>query len=306
MRSSVVSATAPLRLDGVETTRSVLADYKELLKPGITGFVVVMAAASYLMAADPAFDWLTLIGLMAGTGLTAGGAGALNHALERRHDALMARTVERPVASGRIGWMSATVYGLACSALGAVVLALTTNTLTTGLAVLTVVLYVLVYTPLKRWTVHNTLVGAIPGALPALGGVTAATGVLDSTGWSLFAILYLWQLPHFFALAWMYKADYAAGGFKMLPQTEKGAKASTWIALVATLLLLIAGMLPTALGRAGFLYLVGMAGLGTAFTIPAFSFFSEPTDERARRLLLASIVYVPIFFALVVLDVLIG
>jgi protoheme IX farnesyltransferase len=218
----------------------------------------------------------------------------------------MARTIKRPVASGRIGWMSATVYGLTCSALGTVVLALTTNPLTTGLAALTVVLYVLVYTPLKRRTVHNTLIGAIPGALPALGGVTAATGMLDGTGWSLFAILYLWQLPHFFALAWMYRADYAAGGFKMLPQTERGAKAAAWIALVATLLLLVAGMVPAAIGRAGLLYLVGMAALGTAFTIPAFSFFSEPTDERARRLLFASIIYVPVFFALVVLDVLIG
>ncbi|MEO0556849.1 MAG: heme o synthase [Bacteroidota bacterium] len=306
MSSPVVSATAPLRLDRVDSTHGVVSDYKELLKPGITGFVVVMAAASYLMAADPAFDWLTLVGLMVGTGLTAGGSGALNHAMERRYDALMARTRARPVASGRVGRMSATLYGLLCAVAGTVVLALTTNVLTTGLAALTVVLYVLVYTPLKRRTVHNTLVGAIPGALPALGGVTAATGVLDSTGWSLFAILYLWQLPHFFALAWMYKADYAAGGFKMLPQTEGGARAAAWIALVATLLLLIAGMLPSAIGPAGLLYLVGMAGLGTAFTIPAFSFFSEPTDERARRLLLASIVYVPVFFALVVLDVLLG
>ena len=305
MSTPAVPTAPAVRLDGVDAARATIADYKELLKPGITGFVVVMAAASYLMAADRTFDWLTLLGLMAGTGLTAGGAGALNHALERRHDAKMARTASRPVASGRLGAVSATVYGVTCAVLGAIALAFTTNALTTGLAILTVVLYVLVYTPLKRRTVHNTLVGAIPGALPALGGVTAATGALDATGWTLFAILYLWQLPHFFALAWMYRADYQAGGYKMLPQTASGARAAAWIALVATLLLLVAGMIPTAIGRTGLLYLVGMAALGTAFTIPAFSFFSEPTDTRARRLLLASIVYVPVFFALVVLDVLI-
>ena len=305
MSSPAVSA-APVGLESAYAVRARLADHWELLKPGITGFVVVMAAAAYLMAADQAFDWGTLLGLMLGTGLTAGGAGALNHAVERAHDSRMARTVARPVASGRLSRSTAVAYGLVCAAAGAAVLWLTTNALTTGISVMTVALYVLVYTPLKRRTVHNTLVGAVPGALPALGGVTAATGALDGTGWSLFAILYLWQLPHFFALAWMYRADYQAGGFKMMTQTERGARLASGIALGAALLLLVAGMVPAAIGRAGLLYLVGMAALGTAFTIPAFSFCSGPTDLRARRLLLASIVYVPVFFALVVLDVLLG
>ena len=280
---------------------TLLADSKELLKPGITAFVVVMAAAGYLVAVPGPVDWAAFLGLMLGTGLTGGAAGTLNQVVERRWDALMPRTADRPVASGRMGTAGPTVYALVLAALGAVVLAATTNALTTGLALLTVALYVGVYTPMKRRTVHNTLVGAVPGALPALGGAAAATGALDAVGWSLFAILYLWQLPHFYALAWMYRADYRAGGFQMLPQGG-GERQMAGLVLGATLALLVAGVLPAAVGQAGMLFLLGMAGLGTAFTIPAFSFFSEPTDARARRLLLASIAYIPAFFVLTVVD----
>ncbi|MEL6617023.1 MAG: UbiA family prenyltransferase, partial [Bacteroidota bacterium] len=148
------------------------------------------------------------------------------------------------------------------------------------------------------------IVGAVPGALPALGGATAATGSLDATGWSLFAILFLWQLPHFYALAWKLRHDYAAGGFKMLPSQPAGQRATARYSLVAAMLLLVAGMVPGALGAAGLVYLCGMAVLGVAFTLPAFSFHSEPTDERAKRLFVASVVWVPAFFALVVLDLL--
>lgn len=284
------------------TASTLLSDYKELLKPGITAFVVVMAAAGYLLGATGPVDWRVLLGLMVGTGLTGGGAAALNHVVERKHDARMARTASRPLPGGRIGAVHATLYATACVVAGAVVLAMTTNILTTGLSLLTVALYVGVYTPLKRRTIHNTLVGAIPGALPALGGAAAATGSLDPIGWALFAILYLWQLPHFYALAWMFRDDYQRGGFRMLPTADEGERTLASLVLVASLMLLVAGVLPAAIGQAGMLFLIGMAGLGTAFTIPAFSFFSDPTDERARRLLYASILYVPAFFVLVVAD----
>ena len=282
-----------------------LADFKELLKPGITVFVTVMAAAGYVLAADGPLDWSVMAGLALGTALTAGGGAALNHVVERKYDALMPRTARRPVAAKRLSPLVSAVYGLACVALGAIALALTTNALTTLLAVLTVVLYVAVYTPLKRVTVLNTLVGAVPGALPALGGAVAATGALDATGWSLFAVLFLWQLPHFFALAWMYRDDYRAGGFKMLPSGRGGEQTMARIVLVSTLMLLVAGVLPAVVGQAGLVFLGGMALLGTAFTLPAFSFYAEPNDLRARRLLLASIAYVPAFFVLVVLDFLV-
>ncbi len=301
MRPSAVSST-PLEAHVVDT---LFSDYKELLKPGITAFVVVMAASGYVLATPGPIDWAVLLGLMLGTGLTGGGAGALNHVVERRHDARMARTATRPLPAGRLNAAQATVYGVGCVLLGAVVLGTATNLLTMALAVLTVVLYVAVYTPLKRRTVHNTLVGAIPGALPALGGAAAATGALDATGWSLFAILYLWQLPHFFALAWMYREDYRKGGFQMLPSAPNGERRMARLVVGATLLLLVAGVLPAAVGQAGLLFLVGMVTLGTVFTIPAFSFYAEPSDTRARRLLLASIAYVPTFFVLVVLDFLV-
>ncbi|PAP77373.1 heme o synthase [Rubrivirga marina] len=284
------------------TAFTLLSDYKELLKPGITAFVVVMAAAGYLLGATGPIDWVVLLGLMAGTALTGGGAAALNHVAERQFDARMARTATRPLPSGRMGSVHATVYAALCVVVGAIVLAATTNVLTTGLALATVALYVGVYTPLKRRTVHNTLVGAIPGAIPALGGAAAATGALDATGWALFAILYLWQLPHFYALAWLLREDYRRGGFRMLPSAADGERTLATLVLGATLALLVAGVLPAAVGQAGMLFLVGMMGVGTAFAIPAFSFFSEPTDDRARRLLLASIAYVPAFFVLVVAD----
>ncbi len=300
MRSS-----PPLSASADTTEFARFADYRELLKPGIASFVIVMAAASYLLGADGTIVWPTLIGLMVGTGLTAGGAGTLNHVIERKLDARMDRTRQRPVSTGRVSPLAGVLYGLGCALAGAVVLALTTNPITTALSVLTVALYVLVYTPLKQRTVHNTLVGAVPGALPALGGVTAATGTLDTTGWVLFGILFLWQLPHFYALAWMLREDYQKGGFKMLPSARGGVRATALITLVSTLALLVIGMMPGATGAAGMLYLSGMALLGVLFTVPAFSFYSEPTDERARRLFLASVMWVPVFFALVVLDVLV-
>lgn len=301
MRPSPASpATTPAA--HAEAASTLFADYKELSKPGITAFVVVMAASGYVLAAPGPIAWAQLVGLMLGTALTGGGAGALNHVIERDHDARMARTARRPLPAGRLGAPAAVVFALGSVAFGGAVLWATTNAITTGLALATVALYVLVYTPLKRRTVHNTLVGAVPGALPALGGAAAATGALDATGWALFAVLYLWQLPHFFALAWMYRDDYAGAGFRMLPSAPGGAAWTARIVLVSALLLLVAGVLPAVVGPAGLLFLGGMALLGTAFTLPAFSFSSEPSDERARRLLLASIAYIPAFFVLVVLD----
>ena len=304
MRTLAAAVPSPAVEASTDTAalRVAFADFKELLKPGITTFVVVMAAAGYVLAADGPIDWATLAGLMLGTALTAGGGAALNHALEREHDARMVRTAQRPIPAGRVSATSATLYGLACAALGTAALWATTNPLTTGLAVLTVVLYVAVYTPLKRVSAWNTLVGAVPGALPALGGAAAASGRADATGWALFAVLFLWQLPHFFALAWMYRADYREAGYRMLPSVPGGERLIAWLVLGSTLLLLVAGVVPAAVGQAGPLYLAGMGLLGTAFTLPAFSFFTEPDDTRARRLLLASIAYVPAFFALVVLD----
>lgn len=301
--STTITTNADLSLAKAKAAApSRVADFKELLKPGISAFVVVTGIAGYLLGVQGGIDWLVLLGLIAGTALTSGGSGALNHAVERHHDAKMNRTKERPIPAGRIDFRSAYLYGVALLAVGLGVLMVTTNPLTTILALATALLYIVVYTPLKRVTAHNTFVGAIPGALPILGGFTAATGEFGTVGWVVFAILFLWQLPHFYALAWKYRHDYAAGGFVMLPNVDPSGKSTGRNAVIAALLLLIAGILPTALGAAGWIYLIGMMAIGTAFTIPAFSFFNEPTDERARRLMLTSLVYVPVFFVLVVID----
>lgn len=308
-RSSVHATFSPLRRmppppasATLDAPPSRAADLRELLKPGISLFVTVTAAAGYLFGTDGSIDLGRLLALLAGTALTAGGSGALNHWMEREHDARMRRTERRPLPGGRIGPGAVIAYGLATLALGLAFLLAFVNPLTTGLAALTAFGYLFVYTPMKRWSTLNTLVGAVPGALPALGGFAAATGTLGAGGWAIFAILFLWQLPHFMALAWMYREDYARGGFVMLPVVHPDGRSTAFVSLAAALLLLIAGVIPAALGVAGGLYLAGIAGLGTWFTLPAFSFYNEPTDARARRLLLASIVYVPAFFGLVVLD----
>lgn len=281
---------------------SLASDLKELLKPGISLFVAATAGAGYLFGAHAGIDAVTLLGLIAGVGITAGGSGALNHLLEYRFDAKMQRTSDRPIPSGRVSPGFVLAYGLTAIVLGVTALALLTNTLTALLAVLCSLSYVVVYTPFKRISSWNTLIGTIPGALPALGGYAAATGTLGNAGWAIFAILVLWQLPHFFSLAWMYREDYERGGFVMLPVTHRDGILTARIALGASLLLLIAGIIPAVIGSAGWLYFGGMLALGTWFTIPAFAFASEPTDLRARRLLIASIIYVPVFFVLVVMD----
>ena len=281
---------------------SLAADLKELLKPGISLFVAATAGAGYLFGAHAGIDALTLLGLIVGVGLTAGGSGALNHFLEHRFDAKMQRTSDRPIPSGRVSASFVLAYGLTAIILGVATLAVLTNTLTVVLAVLCSLSYVIVYTPFKRISSWNTLIGTIPGALPSLGGYAAATGTLGSAGWAIFAILVLWQLPHFFSLAWMYRDDYKRGGFVMLPTTHPDGILTARIALGSSLLLLIAGIIPAVIGTAGWLYFAGMLILGTWFTIPAFAFASEPTDLRARRLLIASIIYVPVFFVLVVMD----
>jgi heme o synthase len=292
----------PGPMTAVAARPSLAADLRELLKPGISIFVVATAAAGYLFGAASGVQAGTLLALMIGTGLTSGGSAALNHLLERRADGLMQRTRRRPIASGRVSPAFALAYGLGVLVLGLAVLTAFTNGLTALLALATAVGYVGVYTPMKRWTTMNTFVGALPGALPALGGFAAATGALGPGGWAAFAILFLWQLPHFFALAWMFREDYARGGFVMLPVSYPDGRATALVSLGAALALLVVGVVPVVLGLMGWLYFAGMLVLGTWFTLPAFSFASEPSDERARRLLLASIVYVPVFFLLVVLD----
>ncbi len=285
----------------IDPDRSAFLDYWELAKPEISFLVTISALAGFLLGSPDTIGG-GLLGLtLAGTALCAAGGGVLNHFIERKYDALMRRTANRPLPSGRIVPQAALLYGLSLLALGFAALWLT-NLLTLGLAVLTVVLYLAAYTPLKRHTHYNTLVGTIPGALPALGGYTAATGTFGAAGWVLFAILALWQIPHFLALAWMYRKDYARANYAMLTVVHPDGNSTARQTLYSTIALAAASTLPTAIGSTGWLYLVGAMLLGVWFLAPAYAFFRSRSTRDARRVLMASILYIPVLVVFICVD----
>ena len=280
---------------------STLQDYWEMVKPEITFLVVLEALAGFILGATEDFNHLLLTLTLAGTALASGGGAVLNHYIERHDDARMRRTAQRPLPSGRISPGAAFAFGTILI-LGGLILLWWVNLTTFILATLTILLYLFAYTPLKRRTTYNTLIGTIPGALPALGGYTAATGTIGTGGWILFAIFALWQIPHFLALAWMYRKDYARGGHAMLPTKNPDAKATSHRILTYSLLLFVASILPTVLGFAQWIYLAIIIPAGLGFIWPSVSFFREQTAQQARKVLLASIIYVPVMVAAISVD----
>jgi protoheme IX farnesyltransferase len=293
-----VARAAALPAEGVSARWSV---YLELAKPRITMLVLVTAGVGYAVGGQGAFSGLAFLIFMAGTALLCGGASALNNFVERETDARMHRTSRRPIPSGRLKPEDGRAFGIVLSALGLALLALV-NPLTLALGAASLATYVLAYTPLKRVTSLCTVVGAVPGALPPLMGWAAARGSLGAAGWGLFAILFLWQLPHFLAIGWLYREDYARGGFPMLAVTDRdGSSTGRQAVLYATALLpvtLAAGMLAAA-GRG---YLWGALLLGLTFLAFAAAFAWRRTMPAARRLFLASILYLPALLGLMVFD----
>lgn len=283
-----------------------LADYFELTKPSVTTLILMSTLVGFFMGARGGFfgggiaGLLLLLNALAGTALIAGGTAALNHFLESDTDALMRRTEQRPLPAGRLQEGRVLIFGLALSALGALQLALTVNRLTSALGLLTWATYLHFYTPLKRRTYLCTLVGAFPGALPILMGWTAARGSLDPGGWLLYAILFLWQFPHFYAIGWMYREDYARAGVVMLPVVDLRATARQIIGFTAVLLPV--SLLPTALGMAGKVYFVGAAALGVAFLYYGIRLARRQTAGQARQLLKASVFYLPLLYTLLMLN----
>lgn len=274
----------------------------ELTKPRITQLVLLTAAAGFYLGASGAADLWLFAHTLLGTALVAGGTNALNQLSERDVDARMRRTRRRPLPSGRVSVRAAAVFAAAISVAGVAYLAATVNVLTAGLAALTLATYVFVYTPLKRRTSLNTLIGAVPGALPIVGGWTAAGGRLDVAAAALFWILFLWQLPHFLALAWLYRDDYRAGGLVMLggedPSGRLTGRASTLFALA----LVPVSLVPTLAGLTGGLYFAGALLLGALYAAAGAALSFATTDRRARRLFLVSIAYLPALLGLMVLD----
>lgn len=284
---------------------SAAAAYLELTKPRITWLVVLTAAAGFL-AAGPVSNVVRLVHTLLGTAFVAGGTNALNQWWERDVDGRMRRTCGRPLPSGRLAARSALAFGLAVAAVGLAELLVFANPLTGGLAAVTLTSYVLVYTPLKRRTPLATLVGAVPGALPILGGWTAATGAVAPAAWALFGTLLLWQMPHFYALAWLYRDDYRRGGLAMISVFDADGRRTGRGALLYAAALVPVSVLPAALGTAGGWYAAVALALG-AWLLGAGAAFARRREVRAARgLLQASVIYLPLLLAFLVVDRLVG
>ncbi len=299
-----VSAASPAA-DAQASSRSVgevLWDYLLLAKPEISSVVTLSAFAGFLVGSPAGLAGGTLLWAMLGTALCAGGVGMLNHVLERRYDAQMKRTATRPLPDGRVNPKTARRVGILMVITAVGLLCPLVNVLTAVIAALTAVLYLFVYTPLKRVTKWNTLIGTVPGALPALGGYTAATGHLGAGGWAVFGILACWQMPHFLSLAWMYRKDYDRGDYAMLPVVEPNGNSTAAQMIGFASLLVPVSVLPVVSGTAGWLYGVGVVPLGLWFLWTTLVFHGERTGQKARRVLKASVLYIPALVAFLLLD----
>ncbi len=282
--------------------RTTLEDFYELTKPRLSFLSVLTAIVGYL-AANPARDLPLLACLLIGTSLAAGGAAVLNQWLEREADLRMARTRNRPVPSGRIAPRQALIYGLILSFGGTALLYFGTCPLAGSLAAATIASYVLLYTPLKRLTAWNTIIGAVPGALPPLIGWAAAQSELSTLGWILFAILFFWQMPHFFAIAWTYRDDYQRAGFVMVSGKDPSGHRVALQSLGFTVALVASSLLPWVLGYASPVYgIIALVGAGYILR-PAVDFLRRSERSApARKLFLASIFYLPALLVPLVLD----
>ena len=289
-------------LSAASTEKSWTAVFADLVKARLTTLVLLTTYVGFYVGGRGALNYALMFNTLFGTALVAAGAAALNQLLEREYDAKMRRTATRPLPSGRLQPATVAIFGGVCSVVGLVYLALLVNLLTSVLGAVTLVSYLFIYTPLKRVTWTNTLVGAIPGALPPLMGWTAARNELGGDGWALFAILTFWQLPHFFAIAWMYREEYAKAGFVMLPNIDADGSRTGQQAVFNTVVLLVASLVPFFFKMAGTFYLVSAILLGAGFLFFAIQFSRQLTLIRARQLFLASIIYLPLLLAALVGD----
>ena len=276
--------------------------FVELTKPRITFLIVLTCAAGFLLGARGAFDFLLLFHTLAGVALLSSGIAALNQYMERGLDARMRRTLSRPLPSGKLEPARALLFGAGLTAAALLYLAALVNLLTAALGLAVVVGYLGCYTPLKTRTSLSTVVGAFPGAMPPLMGWTAATGSATTEAWALFAILFAWQFPHFLAIAWMYREDYARAGIVMLPVVEPEGRMTAQQIVIWTLLLVPVSLFPAVLGTTGANYFYGAFLIGLLFLASSVAAAFTHSRQGARRLLLASVLYLPVLFGLMVMD----
>jgi len=276
--------------------------YWELTKPRILFMVLVTTTFGFLLGGGSRDSVALLFFTLLGVGGATGGAAVLNNYLERDFDAKMVRTRRRALPAGLIEPFRALMFGVSLVLLGVLILVWAANLLTGFLVLLAAFLYVLVYTPLKRITWLNTMFGAIPGAIPPMAGWAAATGHVGLGAWALFAILFAWQHPHFFAIAWMYRDDYRAAGFKMLPVIEPSGIRTVRHTIGFSLILVGASLVPTLIGMAGWMYFFGTMLIGLLMLFAALGFAHERSVGNARRLLKASVLYLPLLLGFIILD----
>ena len=276
--------------------------YIDLMKPNILIMVLITTILGYFLGSDGKILWNNLTWMLIGTTFSAGGAGVLNQYLERDQDKIMNRTCNRPIPSGKISPQNALIFGIITVIVGTIVLVVKINLLTGSLSILTAFMYVLIYTPMKRVTWLNTSLGSIPGALPPIGGWAAATNSIDSGAWILFAILYLWQHPHFFAIAWMCKDDYEKAGFKMLPVIEPDGNRTIRQILWHLSLLFPISLLPVLIGMNGNIYLYGVLIITLYYFLSAFPMLYKKSYKNASRILKASVFYLPALMIIIIID----
>ena len=282
-----------------------MKDYIALTKPRITWLILMSTGVGYFFGTQrglPGWHFLTLLHTIIGTGLIASGTAALNQWYERVADGKMRRTQARPLPSGRLNPGKALIFAIAISIAGFVELWFGANPLAASIGLITLLTYLFVYTPLKQRSPHSTTIGAVPGAMPPLIGFAAARGALTWEAWVLFAILFLWQFPHFYAIAWMYKDDYARAGIRMLPVVEPDGKSTARRILLYSLALIPISLLPKFFAMAGNIYLYGALALGLLFLYYGLRIRTDRTRQQARRVLLASVVYLPLLFSLMLFD----
>ena len=299
-----MKTAAAVCADAPSVARPRVVDFVELSKPRLNTLVLFTVAAGFLFAGQGMVtNWLLLMHTLLGTALVASGASALNQLLERESDARMHRTERRPLPAGRLQPGEALLFGLAASACGLAYLVLSVpRPVAAGVAAVTLLSYVLIYTPLKQKTSLNTLAGAVPGALPPLIGYTAARGSLDLQALALFLILFLWQIPHFLAIAWIYREDYERAGQRMLPGIDRSGFLTALHIVTYCFALLPASLLPFVLGRAGMIYVAGAIALGSAFLAFSLAFLRDRSLARARDVMRASLIYLPVLLALLILN----
>ena len=295
LSAAALSSTAVLE----KSFAAVLAD---LVKARLTALVLLTTFVGFYLGESGGVNYLLMFHALFGTALVAAGAAALNQLLERDYDAKMRRTASRPLPSGRLQPTTVAIFGGVCSVAGLIYLATLVNLLTSVVGAVTSISYLFIYTPLKRVTWVNTLVGAIPGALPPLMGWTAARNELSGEGWTLFAILAFWQIPHFMAIAWLYREEYAKAGFVMLPNVDADGSRTAQYAVANTLALFIVSLCPFLLKMNGPVYLVTAMILSVGYFWCAVRFARQLTAQRARQLFLASIIYLPLLLAVMVAD----